>query len=348
MNKSKYMKSGINQIGGNFRTRKQIDEYTPYHEYFLSLFLGSGIYELNKPKAHHYECWNDANPRFANYFIVIKEFREKFEARRKEGPCVINCRYLYDLLNKGILTPNDMIDEAIHFHYQIKLTHGSQLKYRGLVPETTSKKDIIKTAKKTYQEKLENQESIECEGRFKSNLGKTTRPISNNDCGILTKINPNAQERLEYVIIECLDFRKCYEQFYKAYHVRKGLTKEVYVFADPPFPGTEGYYSGLFHPEDHHDLIKLALETPFHFNLQIGGECQFYLDTFKKAKWNIVPIENKHSLNAKVQSSRREYLIMNYDINKLPLMKYDSEQNTLEKFFDKKEWRLSHEPDNVI
>lgn len=327
------IKSGINQIGGNFRTRLQIDKVTPHHEYFLSLFLGSGIYELNKPKAHHYECWNDANPRFANYFIVIKEFREEFEERRKKGACRINSRYLYELLNRGILTPKDMIDDAIHFHYQIKLTHGSQLKYRGLVPETTSKKEFVELAKENYKTMLKDQKSIECEGRFKSNLGKTTRPISNNDCGILTEINPKAQERLEYVIIENLDFRKCYKQFYEAYYERKNLTKEVYVFADPPFPGTEKYYGGLFQPKDHDDLINIALNSPFHFNLQIGGECDFYLEAFKKAKWVIVPIENKHSLNANTQKKKREYLIMNYDINELPLMKYSSEQKIIERFF---------------
>lgn len=324
------LKSGINQIGGNFRTRVQIDKYTPYHEYFLSLFLGSGIYELNKPKAHHYECWNDADPRFANYFIVIKEYREEFEKRRRKGPCVINSRYLYDLLNKGILKPKDMIDDAIHFHYQIKLTYGSQLKYRGLVPETTSKKEYIELAKKTYKEKLENQKSVECQGRFKSNLGKTTRPISNNDCGILTKINPKTQERLKFVIVENLDFRKCYNQFYEAYFVGKKITHEAYIFADPPFPGKENYYNGLFHPEDHHDLIDLALKSPFLFNLQIGGDCQFYLDIFEDAEWFIVPIDNKHSLNANSQTKKREYLIMNYDITKLPLMQFDSEQETME------------------
>lgn len=326
------IRSGINQIGGNFRTRTQIDKYTPYHEYFLSLFLGSGIYELNKPKAHHYECWNDANPRFANYFIVIKQFREEFKERRRKGPCVINCRYLYELLNKGILKPNDMIDDAIHFHYQIKLTHGSQLKYRGLVPETTSKKQFVELAKENYKQKLKNNEGVECEGSFKSNLGKTTRPITNNDCGILTKINPRVQERLEYVIIESLDFRDCYKKFYEAYFMRKQLGSEVYVFADPPFPGTEDYYQGLFQPEDHHDLIKLALESPFRFNLQIGGKCEFYLERFKKANWFIIPIKNKHSLNATSQRAKREYLIMNYDISKLPLMVEDGDQKTLDKW----------------
>ena len=45
------LKSGISQIGGKFRLRKQLLNFVPYHEYFLSLFCGSCVFELNKPKA---------------------------------------------------------------------------------------------------------------------------------------------------------------------------------------------------------------------------------------------------------------------------------------------------------
>jgi DNA adenine methylase len=133
------LKPGISQIGGNSRTRKVLLANTPYHEYFLSLFTGSGIYEFNKPKAHHYECLNEINPEFVNYFIVIKKFFKEFEERRKKGPYTIVSRYLYELLNAGVLTPNDMIEQAIQFYYKIKLSYASQLTFRGLIPETTSK-----------------------------------------------------------------------------------------------------------------------------------------------------------------------------------------------------------------
>ena len=318
------IKSGINQIGGKFRLRKVLEKNTPYHEYFLSLFLGSGIYELNKPKPFHYECFNDANPRIANYFIVIKLFREEFEKRRQNGPFVLNCRYLYDLLNKGVLTPKDMIEDAIHFHYQIKLSFGSQLQYRGLVPETTSKKKFISAAKESYLQKLEG---IEYKGHFKSNLGKTTRPITNNDCGILTEINQKVSERLKYVVVESLDFRKVYNSFHRAYHKKKGLGPEVFIYADPPYPGTEHYYSGLFQPEDHEDLINLMLESPFKFMLSIGGDCQFYLDAFKGPNWIIKEVYTKYSTNANSQELKKEYLIMNYDIKAVPRFEQDNQSN---------------------
>ena len=82
------------------------------------------------------------------------------------------------------------------------------------------------------------------------------------------------------------------------------------------------------------------LDTPFHFLLSIGGECDFYLDTFdfgvrsvfQENKWRIIPVNVKYSTSANHQYDRDEYLIMNFDINKLPKMVFSSEQLTLEKY----------------
>ena len=321
------IKSGINQIGGKFRLRKDLEQFTPYHEYFLSLFCGSCIYELNKSRPLHYECFNDKNPRFVNYFIVIKNYREEFEKRKKEGPYVINCRYLYELLNKGVITPKDMIEDAIQFHFQLKLSFGSQLKYRGIIPETTSKKKFIEKAKKDFIQ-------VQSEGRFKSQLGKTTRPYTNNDCGILTKINPKVSERIKYVIFENQDFRKCYENFHNSYHKKKGLGKECFIYADPPYPGTESYYSGLFSEEDHNDLIEIMLNSPFNFMLSIGGDCDLYLENFDdNENWIIQEVYTKYSIDSNSQKSSKEYLIMNYDIDKIPKMSKHHNQTNLERFF---------------
>lgn len=326
------LKPGISQIGGNFRTRKVLLENTAYHEYFLSLFTGSGIYEFNKPKAYHYECFNEINPEFVNYFVVVKKYFKEFEERRKNGPYTIVSRYLYEMLNKGVLTPDDMIEQAIQFYYKIKLSFASQLKFRGIVPETTSKRQNIDKAKREFREFVAKG-SVRTEGSFKSNLGKTTRPISNNDCGLLTELNPNLPKRLKYVIFECLDFRDVYRRFYKAYHKKKGLTKEVFVYADPPFPGTEQYYGHLFKPEDHYDLIDIMVESPFNFILSIGSDYGFYLDALKDAGWIIKTIKIKYSTNANHQKIKSEYICMNYDIKKFPKMVVDN-QITLDNYME--------------
>ena len=318
------IKSGISQIGGKYRLRKKLLDRTPYHEYYLSLFCGSCVFELNKPKANHYECFNDKNSEIANYFIVIKKYFKEFEERRKSGPYTIVSRYLYDLLNAGILTPDDMIEQAIQFYYKIKLSFASQLTFRGLVPETTSKKQFIERAKKDFREAAEKKPR-QTNGRFKSSLGKTTRPISNNDCGILTPLKPRLQERLKYVIIESLDFRKCYKSFYNAFYKRKGLSKEVFVYADPPYPGTEHYYGNMFSTEDHQDLIDIMLETPFNFMLSIGKDCEIYIDTLKEAGWIIEETNTRYSTNANVQKLAKEYICMNYNIKKIPKMIMDNQ-----------------------
>jgi len=321
------IKSGISQIGGKYRLKNILIDNTPYHEYFLSLFCGSCVYELNKKKANHYECFNDKNPEIANYFIVIKKFFKEFEERRKKGPYTIISRYLYDLLNAGILTPDDMIEQAIQFHYKIKLSFASQLKFRGLIPETTSKKQFITQAKKDFKEAAKNRNRTE--GHFKNSLGKTTRPISNNDCGILTPLNPKLEKRLKYVIIEALDFRDLYNRFYRSYYIKKGLTKEVFIYADEPYPGTEKYYGNLFKPEDHQDLIEICLNSPFNIMLSTGGECGIYLDALGDAGWFIKEVYTRYSTNANNQNLTKEYICMNYDIGKVHKMVMDNQPNIM-------------------
>ena len=326
------LKSGISQIGGKFRLRKTLMNNTPYHEYFLSLFTGSGIYELNKKKAYHYECFNELNPEFVNYWIVIKKYFKEFEEKRKKGPYTIVSRYLYELLNAGVLTLEDMIEQAIQFFYKIKLSFASQLNFRGLVPETTSKRQYIEEAKRNFRGII-GKRSVQTEGNFKSNLGKTTRPISNNDCGILTELNPDLPQRLKYVIFECLDFRKVYQRFFRAYYKKKGLTKEVFIYADPPYPGTEQYYGDLFKPNYHYDLIDIMIDSPFNFMLSIGKECGFYLDALMDAGWIIKEVTTRYSTNANTQSLSKEYLCMNYNIDKFPKMVVDN-QITLDNYME--------------
>ncbi|KKK56903.1 hypothetical protein LCGC14_3059870, partial [marine sediment metagenome] len=102
---------------------------------------------------------------------------------------------------------------------------------------------------------------------YKGTNPKTTRPFTNNDCGLLSPIDKEAIKRLRYVNLTAYDFRKVYKMFYEAFYVRKGLERECFIYADPPFPGTEKYYGDLFPPELHQDLIDLMLETPFNFML---------------------------------------------------------------------------------
>ena len=166
---------------------------------------------------------------------------------------------------------------------------------------------------------------------YKGTNPKTTRPFTNNDCGLLSPINPESIKRLRYVNLTAYDFRKVYKMFYEAFYVRKGLERECFIYADPPFPGTEKYYGDLFPPELHQDLLDLMLETPFNFMLSIGGECEAYLEQL--SDWNILPVKVKYSTSANHQKDSQEFIITNYEIQEIAKMIYPSNQKLMEKYF---------------
>jgi len=193
--------------------------------------------------------------------------------------------------------------------------------YRGIA----EKDGLTETTSKQYQ--TVSHESV---SGYKGINPIVTRPYTNFDRGLLTPLQPEAIERLRFVNITCYDFRKVYKLFYKAFYERKGLSKECFIYGDPPFPGSEHYYGNLFKKEDHQDLIDLMLKTPFNFMLSMGGECEMYLKQLKD--WNIVPLKVKYSMDANNQYDRNEYLIMNYEIKKSAKMTNNCQGN-ITKFF---------------
>lgn len=114
--------------------------------------------------------------------------------------------------------------------------------------------------------------------------------------------------------------------------MRKGLGPECFVYFDPPYVGTEKYYKSGFDLEDHKKLVEILIESPFHCLLSIGGEGskKLYRDPLKEAGFITKNVYTRYSTDANSQKKSKEYLIMNYNINTLPLMQYASEQNTME------------------
>lgn len=333
--------SGISQIGGKFRLRKTLQEFTPNHEFFLSEFFGAGWYELNKPRCR-YECFNDKNSEYMNYFVVIKNHPEEFD-KLKEGPLGLVSQKLANEIYSGNLKPKNDIERAYFFYYLNKVSFGSQpskgyggilqeitdsvLNYRGISLQGFDRQ--VKKAKANYRGITPKNLN------YKGLSPKTTRPYTNNDMGLLTPIDPKAIERLRYVNLTCYDFRKVYKLFYNAFYKRKGLTKECFIYEDPPYPdgNEENYYHGLFTLENHQELIDLNLDSPFNIMLSIGGDCELYLDSFGDAGWIIEEVFTKYSTNANTQEEVKEYVIMNYDIKKESKMIMDN-QVSLTKFME--------------
>ncbi len=470
--------SGISQTGGKFRLVNKLLEFTPYHEFFLSMFLGAAHYELNKSRCR-YECMNDAESDIINYLVQIRAHPKEFDDM-KQGVYGLVSQEICNRIVNGKIEPKNDLEKAYYFYYLNKLTFGGsiwkvrkkppyqgvaigntskltddakeefkskwndkQISYCGLgnstlmdgfrkrnikkakeefevktkgyiglvgkdmteknieqmkeefeiktkgyaglnqnraIPQTTFHEKDIEDIKASFrgvppagfQSKVDQaKESFKSVKEAKANYGglidcgsvggsaygkmprkrdmhiykesynkakasykgtnpKTTRPFTNNDCGLLSPINPESIKRLRYVNLTAYDFRRVYKMFYEAFHVRKGLNRECFIYADPPFPGTEKYYGDLFKPEEHKDLIEILLETPFNFMLSIGGECEeLYIEPLKEKSWDINPVKVKYSTSANTQKDSQEYICCNYEIGKIPKMIMDSYQQLI-------------------
>lgn len=407
------IKTGISQIGGKFRLRKTLLAHTPLHEFFLSLFSGSCIYEVNKPRCR-YECFNDKDADLINYLLVSSgwdreaqdftintrdfEYDEKIIAmleEMKQGVLGLVSQETCNRIVRGDIVARNNVERAYFFYYLNKLSYGGDqvdFTYRGVTLPGATKElaektkahycgimrptdpirqpqvDAIKAnfrdvTMSGFQKKAEearanfrgitpkasfcginntralgnsaNKRDLDkwrqqFNASYKGINPKTTRPYSNNDCGLLTPLDPLCIERLRYVNLTAYDFWHVYDLFYKAFHVRKGLGIECFVYADPPYPGTEKYYGKKFDPEFHQRLIDRMVKTPFHFMLSIGGECEdLYVEPLRDEGWNVQDVYTKYSTDANSQNSVKEYLIMNYEIDEMPLMVHDNQVDIL-------------------
>lgn len=300
-------------------------ELTPKHDFFLSMFTGASHYEVDKPRCQ-YELFNDLDSELINYLITIKRNPKEFNEMKKGIFGLVSQEIVNRIVN-GEIKPKNNIEKAYFFFYLNKTCFGGKVekgkrgispiafqdqinkakRFRGITLPTSTKEINIEH----YDEKKEKKSS-----RYKGINPKTTRPYSNNDLGLLTPIDPNVIERLRYVNLTCYDFRHCYKLFYEAFHERKKLSVECFIY------------------EDHQDLINLNLDSPFHIMQSIGGDCQFYLDSYEDAGWFIKEIKTKHSTDAKTQVEIIEYACMNYDISTFPKMIYDYPQKEIRSFIN--------------
>jgi len=247
----------------------------------------------------------------------------------KKGIFGLVSQEIVNRIVNGEIKPKNNIERAYFFYYLNKTCYDLTQNYRGIILPTSSKKINIEHYRGnlwyTFDEKKEKKKKKG--SHYKGINPKTTRPYSNNDLGLLTPIDPKAIVRLRYVNLTHYDFRHVYKLFYKAFHERKKLSIECFIYEDPPFPSTEKYYGNMFKPEDHQDLININLDSPFHIMQSIGGNCQFYLDSYKDAGWFIEEVKTKYSTDANTQNEIIEYVCMNYDITKLPKMIIDYQKD---------------------
>lgn len=267
---------------------------------------------------------NDKYYEIYNYFNIITRFPKDFE-NFKKGVFGLISQKLWEDIRDGKIRPRNRIEKAYFFYYMNKMTragnpqHKAKASFRGMLPPTNSKKNVIEKIKKDFENLT-----------FKDIRVNNTRPETNNDNGLLTPIDPRVIEKLRYVTLTCKDFRDAYSIFHKKYHIERGLTKEAFIYFDPPYPGKEAPYYHIFQEKDHLDLIEILLNCPFRFMLSIGGDCEFYLDAMRDAGYYIDEIPVKHSTNARYQYEKIEYCIMNYNYKTVPKpIEFEPESNQL-------------------
>ena len=254
------------------------------------------------------------NARFFKGLDFLKDFYvpNLFE-KIKKGKIELNLKISRDQISEEF-------KDKIIIEDQDKTNEKGKGSYRGIIP-------------KAEFDYLLNEKVL---ANYKGLNPKHTRPYTNNDCGLLTPLQPEFLKRTQYVNFLNKDFRHFYKLFLKGFNEKRGFTKECFLYFDPPYPDkkdlSSDYYLYPFKKEDHLDLIDICLKSPFNILLSIGGYCRFYLDTFLEHDWIIIPISTSYSTNANYQDKVWEYAIMNYDIRKERLMLKDHEQKSIFKY----------------
>lgn len=282
--------TNISRTGGKYNLLNILQKNTPNHKFFLSTFLGSGIYEINKPKAPNYECFNDIDSELINYFVVIQTAYEEFRNFRK-GIFELVSQKVFEMIISGRLKPENDIERAVFFFYINKLAFGGSKGkgYRGISPKV-----------------------------FTSNyMGMnvmTNRPYTTNDHGLLTPLNKRVIDRLLYVQMTCYPYDKILKMFEKSM-LNHQRSKLAFVYMDPPYIGSEGSYEAEFNNEDHNYLIDFYKESEMKLMLSVGGDCGIYLDEL--SDFYILPVKTRYATNPHSKKEDiQEYIIMNYDIKK--------------------------------
>ena len=109
------------------------------------------------------------------------------------------------------------------------------------------------------------------------------------------------QERLQHIVIENLDF----ERLLKVYDRPDAL-----FYLDPPYHGTEKYYSAQFSQADH-ERLKGALESVKGKWLLSYNDDDYIRELYKG--YHLEPIGRRNQLSAKDKGEEyRELIIRNY------------------------------------
>jgi DNA adenine methylase len=213
MEKSLYteVNSPFKWVGGKSRLRKQIVPLIPKHTCYVELFAGAAWVLFGKPPSD-VEVLNDLDQELITFFRVVKEKPEELIAS-----------FEWELVSRSEFTrlaelPSDQLSDvqrAHRFYYLIMAGWGGELNYP----------------------------------RFQTSI--TDGGHGNRLFGALAHLRQRIEpvyQRLKTVIIENLDWQKCFERY---------DSPKTFFYLDPPYPQNGcNYANNMRDWEAHHRLAQ--------------------------------------------------------------------------------------------
>lgn len=260
--------SPIKWVGGKSRFRGQIVSLLPPHSCYVELFAG-GAWVLFAKRPSPVEILNDIDQELINFYRVLRErphdLIESFEWE-------LVARAEFESLASADLRAMTDVQRAHRFFYLIMAGWGGEFNYPRFQTSITDggHGNRLIGALKHLQDKL--------------------LPI---------------HQRLQTVIIECLDWQTCYNRYDR---------KNVVMYIDPPYPDNKVNYHHNMRSWEDHERLAYSLRR---------AQCTWILSSYDKPEirhlydqYYIIPVQAFSGMVAKKGKGERvlnkEVLITNF------------------------------------
>mgnify|MGYP001614617638 CR=1 FL=1 len=264
----KMLNSPFKWVGGKSRLRKPIIDLLPEHTCYVEPFAGAAWVLFGKPPSE-VEVLNDLDQELITFFRVVKEKPEELIASFEWE---LASRAEFERLADLDSTQLSDIQRAHRFYYLIMAGWGGELNYPRFQTSITDggHGNRLIGALETLHERI--------------------RPI---------------HKRLQTVIIENLDWRKCIDRY-----DRSGTV----IYIDPPYPGNGCNYAHNMRDWDSHRELAARLQKT---------ECKWILSSYDIsemrelfAKDYIISVQSASGMRVKKNDNSRvtnkEILITNF------------------------------------
>ena len=216
-----YNKKLIPWLGGKHRLARKIIELLPEHTCYCEVFAGGASVFWQKPRSKM-EVLNDINRDIINLYRVVQNHLEEFI---RQIQWMVKSR---DEFNRQLMLPPEAltdIQRAVRFFYIIKNA------FSGRYSKSPS---------------------------FGIDTGKSTKAFSVRS---IEELLIACHERLDHVILECLDWRDCLSRY-----DREGTV----FYLDPPYYGCENDYGNTWQRDDFYELAEKLKNIKGKFILSIN------------------------------------------------------------------------------